>query len=202
MKDDASKHSFAYGARGGFLAYLNLHIAEQRPAVQQLVVLPAPANLPHAALPGRRRGGVWCSSPQVTEVTCGLRWWWGAHTDVLGEIIWSRPVVSNSIRALLEDMWEKKVKNKAGWSWVFYSTLRFYRCREKFRKRTKERFQSSSSHRHSDGKSRFCDSHNIFWSVTEKQCCCLEAFSFTAEVALEVWRAQNQFGKNITLIPF
>lgn len=126
MKDDASKHSFAYGARGGFLAYLNLHIAEQRPAVQQLVVLPAPANLPHAALPGQRRGGVWCSSPQVTEVTCGLRWWWGAHTDVLGEIIWSRPVVSNSIRALLEDMWEKKVKNKAGWSRVFYSTLRFY----------------------------------------------------------------------------
>lgn len=109
----ASINSFAWGAHGGFSLYLNLHIAEQRPIVQQLVILPAPANLPHIALFGQRRGGVWCSSPQVTEVTCSLRWW-GAHTDVPGEIIWSRPVVSNSIWALLEsvDMRKNEKNNK------------------------------------------------------------------------------------------
>lgn len=76
--------------------YLNLHIAEQRPTVQQLVVLPAPAHLPHVAPPGHGRGGGGCSSAQVTEVARGLRWR-RAHPDMQGEIIWSGPVVSNSI---------------------------------------------------------------------------------------------------------
>lgn len=66
--------------------YLNLHIAEQRPTVQQLVVLPAPANLTHIAPPGQRSGGAGGSSPQVAEVTCGLGRW-GAHADVVREIV-------------------------------------------------------------------------------------------------------------------
>ena len=93
--DDASSCSFAHKQ------YLDLHIAEQRPTVQQPVVLPAPAHLPHVALPGHRRLGAGCSSAQITEVSCGLRWR-RALTDVPGEIIWSRPVVSDSIWTLTD----------------------------------------------------------------------------------------------------
>lgn len=83
-----------------FNVYLNLHIAEQRPTVQQLVVLPAPTNLTHVAPPGQRRGAAGGSSPQVAEVTRGLGRW-GAHADVMREIVRPRPVVSDSIWTLL-----------------------------------------------------------------------------------------------------
>lgn len=52
--------------------YLNLHIAEQRLAVQQLVILPAPADLPHVAPPRHWVGSIVCISTQVAEVTCSL----------------------------------------------------------------------------------------------------------------------------------
>lgn len=47
-----------------------MHIAEQRLAVQQLVILPAPADLPHVAPPRHWVGRIVCISTQVAEVTC------------------------------------------------------------------------------------------------------------------------------------
>lgn len=54
--------------------YLNLHITEQRLAVQQLVKLPTPADLPHISLPRHQMGYIRHRATQVAEVTCSLGW--------------------------------------------------------------------------------------------------------------------------------
>lgn len=101
QKDYAGSYHNMHAPRAFFLSvYLNLHIAEKRPTVQQLVVLPAPTNLTHVAPPGQRSRSAGGSSPQVAEVTCGLRRW-GAHANVARIIVWPRPVVSDSIWTLL-----------------------------------------------------------------------------------------------------
>lgn len=81
MRLNLSKHRTASKRRcpsgrsaafGYIWLYLNLHIAEEHLAVEQLVEPPTPADLAHVAPPGRGVGGLGRSSTQVAEVTCSL----------------------------------------------------------------------------------------------------------------------------------